>query len=335
MFGYLQAINTRTDLYIKDFGNYPVSLSQRGYDPTRRDLIVMRSIKVHFGDDCKLLWLGDYCDVTVSHAQLVFGDVGNYAFIGTNVGALARTDSTPTWMRAKTEVRFDAFQEAYNMRGDKDKIVLYMHEPAKFIHTALKREIPASEAWQWIKDNVTGPLIVRMDCKRTYDGLTAKGPMYYIPYERKLTVRYLLVYGTAKELDWVQDDNETVAKFIRGFNFITRAHPLLGKSYDAAVFAMMSQAEGKKRVIGAGQAEELGRELCDAHGLPVPEVIVEQKERNTNDERWEARIRAGPLYTGTVMSDKRQAAVDLAWRELIGLMESLIVSQEKLIRGCC
>ncbi|AXG65502.1 VP9 [Kundal virus] len=334
MFGYMQSIDLSRDFYIKEYGNMSVTMSQKAYDPSKRDIMILRSIQKYFGYDSKLLWIGDFHSETVSHADIVFKSNSNYAFLGTNVYTYMYDDPNNP-IRPTSDIIWNDFQKAYYAKENKDKIVLYIHEPACFIDTSLKKSVSADEAWTWIKNNVIGPVVIRMDCKKLYDGCIPKGKMAYIPYERKCSLRYLVYFSSGSELDWTKGENYDVVPFLNGYNLVTRASPMFGRPYDDALYAFMQKSVPRDPPEKPSDIVKQLNALALSYG-----VTCECDSKCTSKtiqfgEIWETKIRFGPLETGFSVSDTKIKSMELSYNELIGLLDGISVDDKKLARGCC
>lgn len=335
MFGYMQEIDPKKDFYIREFGNFSAAMSQQGYDACRRDLIIMRSIRQHFGSDKKMLWIGDFHDITASHAQLVFDSAANYGFMGTNVsrgggvvpGACVRPISNINWT---------SFQKSYMEKDKKEEIVVYIHEPTIFMDEVSKRQMTCAEVWSWMKANIEGPIVIRMDNQKWYDGFFPSGPMAYIPYERKLSLRYLVYFNRGSELDWTVGASFDATPYIRGYNFVTRASPVMGQGMDDAIFSLMSKAHAQKNLNTPQDVAAAVNKLCADLRLPVPDVVCRCTSKTLqHGEMWESQIRSGPVCTGLSVAPSRDEALRLAYIEMVGLLDDITVTDKKVSRGCC
>nr|BDB06929.1 VP9 [Tarumizu tick virus] len=334
MFGYLQSINPSSDVYISECGNVSVAMSQRGYNPSKRDMLIMRSIATHYGSDKMLLWFGDYHDITVSHAKIVFGDDKRFAFLGTNATASGRL--AMPYPRVSSEISWREVTSGYLAKEEKEKIVVYIHEPLNFVDQSTKKPVPMDEVLKWLATNVVGPIVIRMDCKKHYDGLVPKGNMYYLPFEKKLSLRYLLVNDCGRSLDWTVGASFDVRPYLTGFNLITRSSPVFSGSYDQAVYAMMTQATVPRSTVDERELRNVITELCYEHQFPTPEIHSTTARRSGQaGEVWTTSIRAGPLFTGQHIADTKEKSLDLAYREMLGILEQLTVQPRDLGRGCC
>nr|QZR93741.1 VP9 [Jeddah tick coltivirus] len=282
-----------------------------------------------------MLWIGDFHDITVSHAEVVFGAPVNFGFMGTNVTAY-RQGSRVQVNRPISNIDWTSFQRSYLEKPDKESIVVYIHEPTIFTDELHHSQLKCDKVWTWIKENVSGPVVIRMDSNRWYDGCIPTGPMAYIPYERKISVRHLVYYNRGSELDWTVGASFDPSPYVRGYNFVIRASPMFGQGMDEAVYSLISKDHGKEQIKSPQDVLKAVDRLCAETNLPIPEIQCKCVSKTMqHGEVWESRIRTGPFVTDLCTASNREESIQNAYTNLLALLNDFTVSKNQVSRGCC
>ncbi|AAB88254.1 VP9 [Colorado tick fever virus] len=337
MFGYLQLINPTTDIYIKDYGNFSGIVAHQAYDPVRRDHMLLRSMKLHFGPNSKLLWLGDFHAITLSHANMIFG-ASSVGFKGVNVSTLP-PDTLTTGIRPRPVVTMDFAQLKgfYSDLAQKEDYIMYFHDMVKFVSQTGGAPVSLRDVFLWISESVTGPVVIRTDCVTGCNNLWPSGSgHFYFPYERKTKFRYGTFVECGKNLTWSEGPQWDVKSYVVGFNFVTRANSLLGGGFDEVCYRLMMQAEVPRQVAEQGLTlEQAVRKLASEHHMSRPQLTSRRVPGITDQTKYEAYVVCGPFRTGQVVADSLQMAEDLAWREMLGTLKTLIHDEARQTKGCC
>lgn len=214
--------------------------------------------------------------------------------------------------------------------------MVYIHEPTIFTDDLTRKQVSCAAVWEWMKAHVAGPVVIRMDNKQWYDGCVPSGSMAYLPYERKLSLRYLVFYNRGDELDWTVGCSLDVGPYVRGYNFVTRASPVMGQGMDDAIFSMISKAYAERKLSSPSDVTKAINQLCADVNLPVPDIMCRCTSKTIqHGELWESQIRSGPLCTGVATGPSRDEALKTAYTEFVGLIDDITVTESKVGRGCC
>ncbi|UPN67777.1 VP9 [California hare coltivirus] len=337
MFGYMQLINPTTDIYIKEYGNFSGIVAHQAYDPVRRDHMLLRSMKLHFGPNSKLLWLGDFHAITLSHASMIFG-ADSVGFKGVNVSTLP-PDTLTTGIRPRPTATMDftQFKLFYKDLAQKEVYIMYFHDVLRFVTQTGGPIVSLQDVFSWISETVSGPVVIRTDCTVGCGNLWPNGNgHFYYHYERKTRFRYGTFVDCGKNLTWSEGPQWDVKSYVAGYNFVTRANSLLGGGFDEVCYRLMMQAEIPNQVVEQGLTlEQAVRKMAAEHHFSRPQMSSRRLPGVGEPQKYEACVTCGPFRTGQAIADTLQIAEDLAWREMLGTLKTLIRDDARETKGCC